>query len=212
VNSFEVGYKGLWLRQRLVVDADFYYNVYRNFIAQVEANIPKGNPSADSVAYYLADRTKQDRYRLWTNSKTVVHNYGASLGLRYAVAGSWVLTGNGSLAQLNRTESGDGFEEAFNTPKWIANAGVSNVNVYRGIGFAINFKYQGQFMWQSSLATGIVPAIRTTDAQASYALKNSGLLFKIGATNLFNQQYYTFVAGPSVGGFYYTSIVWSGLN
>jgi outer membrane receptor protein involved in Fe transport len=209
VNSFEIGYKGLLARQRLVVDADFYYTVYRNFMAQVEANIPKGNPSADSVAYYLADRTKQDRYRLWTNSKTVVHNYGTSLGLRWAVAGSWVLTGNGSLARLDRTESGDGLEEAFNTPQWIANAGVSNINVFRGIGFAVNFKYQSAFLWQSSLATGMVPAIRTVDTQVNYTLKRSGLTLKAGATNLFNTGYYTFVAGPDVGGFYYTTVVWN---
>ncbi len=209
VNSFEIGYKGLLARQRLVVDADFYYTVYRNFMAQVEANIPKGNPAPDSVAYYLADRTKQDRYRLWTNSKTVVHNYGASLGLRWAVAGSWVLTGNGSLARLDRTESGDGLEEAFNTPQWIANAGVSNVNVFRGIGFAINVKYQSAFLWQSSLATGLVPAIRTVDAQVNYALKRTGLTLKAGATNLLNTPYYTFLAGPNVGGFYYTAVVWN---
>ncbi|MDB5241647.1 MAG: TonB-dependent receptor, partial [Spirosoma sp.] len=76
VTSIELGYKGLFFTSKLYVDVDFYYNVYRNFIAQVETNMPKGS-NPDSLAYYLADRSKQDRYRLWTNSKTTVYNYGA---------------------------------------------------------------------------------------------------------------------------------------
>ena len=207
VNSFEIGYKGLWLNQRLYVDADFYYNVYRNFMSQIEANVPKGN-HPDSLAYYLADRTKQDRYRLWTNSKTVVHNYGASLGVRYTIGGSWVIHGNASLAQLDRKESGDGLEEAFNTPKWITNVGISNSNVWQGLGFSVNYKHQSAFLWQSSLATGLVPAINNVDAQVSYRINTLGLGLKLGATNLLNRPYYTFVAGPSVGGFYYTAVVW----
>lgn len=207
INSIELGYKGLLLRQKLYLDADFYYNVYRNFIAQVEANIPRGtNP--DSLAYYLADRTKQDRYRLWTNSKTTVYNYGASLGLRLAFVGNWVASGNASLAKLSRKESGDGLEEAFNTPEWITNVGLANVNVWQGIGFSVHYKHQTSFLWQSSLATGIVPVINNVDAQVSYRINPLKINAKLGATNLLNQPYTTFAAGPSVGGFYYLALTW----
>ncbi|QHW00588.1 TonB-dependent receptor [Spirosoma endbachense] len=209
VNSIEVGYKGLFFTKKLYVDIDFYYNVYRNFIAQVEANIPRGT-NRDSLAYYLADRNQQDRYRLWTNSKTTVYNYGSSLGIRYSAGRNWVLSGNASLARLDRTDQGDGLEEAFNTPKWITNLGVSNTDIWQGIGFSVNYKYQSSFLWQSSLATGTVPAINTFDAQVSYALPNrtfGSLSFKIGATNLLNRPYTTFTAGPAVGGFYYATVV-----
>lgn len=207
VNSFEIGYKGLMINQKLFIDADFYYTIYRNFIAQVEANIPRGtNP--DSLAYYFADRTKQDRYRLWTNSKTTVFNYGASLGLRYAFVGNWVMSGNASLAQLSRTESGDGLEESFNTPKWITNVGLANANLWRGIGFSVNYKHQSSFLWQSSLATGIVPVINNVDAQVSGRINSLKMGVKVGGTNLLNHPYTTFVAGPSVGGFYYLTLTW----
>ncbi|GAB3777071.1 TonB-dependent receptor [Spirosoma horti] len=211
VNSIEVGYKGLFFTKRLYVDVDFYYNVYHNFIAQVEANIPRGkNP--DSLAYYLADRNQQDRYRLWTNSKTTVYNYGSSLGLRYSAGRNWVLSGNVSLARLDRTDQGDGLEEAFNTPKWITNVGLSNTDLWRNIGFSVNYKYQSSFLWQSSLATGMVPAINTFDAQISYTLTkssraNAPLSLKLGGTNLLNRPYTTFTAGPSVGAFYYATVV-----
>ena len=216
VNSFDVGYKGLFLDKKLYIDADFYYNVYRNFIAQIDANTPKGSNS-DSLAYYLANRTTQDRYRLWTNSKTTVYNYGASLGIRYSAGRNWVLSGNASLARLARTDQGDGLEEAFNTPKWIANVGIGNPAIWQNWGVSVNYKYQSSFLWQSSLATGIVPAINTFDAQISYAMprpnrdvgpRTVGPLFiKIGGTNLLNRPYTTFTAGPGVGGFYYAVVV-----
>lgn len=207
VNSFEIGYKGLWFRQRLYVDADFYYSAYRNFIAQVNANVAKGtNP--DSLAYYFSSSTTQDRYRLWTNSQTRVYNYGASAALRYSLTANWSLGGNTSFARLDRAENGDGLESAFNTPQWITNLTVTNGNVWHGIGFSINYKYQSSFLWQSELATGTVPAINTVDAQLSYQLRNAGVLIKVGGTNLQNRSYYTFIGGPAVGGFYYTNLVW----
>ncbi|QJW89854.1 TonB-dependent receptor [Spirosoma taeanense] len=207
VNSFEVGYKGLLFRQRLYVDADFYYTIYRQFIAQVEANIPR-TTNTDSLAYSLADRSRQDRYRLWTNSKTTVYNYGVSLALRYSINGYWSVGGNAALARLDRLESGDGLEEAFNTPQWIANLTVSNANQWQGVGLSVSYKYQSAFLWQSALATGMVPAIHNLDAQANYRLPKMGLSIKLGATNLLNRLYYTFIGGPAVGGFYYTTLIW----
>ncbi|MCY7357526.1 MAG: TonB-dependent receptor [Rudanella sp.] len=204
VNSYETGYKGLLFDKRLLIDLDVYYTRYRNFMAQVEANSPRSN-NPDSLAYYLADHTKQDRYRLWTNSKSVVHTYGSSLGIRYSVGSLWAVSGNASLAQLSRTEQGDGLEEAFNTPRWIANVGLSRTGP---VGFAVNYKYQSTFVWQSSLATGRVPAIHTVDAQVNGRVRS--ITLKLGATNLLNRPYYTFVAGPSVGGFYYVGLTYSG--
>lgn len=211
VNSLELGYKGLFFARKLYIDVDFYYNIYRNFIAQVEANIPRGS-TPDSLAYYLSDRNQQDRYRLWTNSKTRVYNYGSSLGLRYSAGRNWVLSGNASLARLDRTDQGDGLEEAFNTPKWITNVGIANPAVWQYLGFSVQYKYQSAFLWQSSLATGVVPAINTIDAQLSYSLPGPGLSVKLGGTNLLNRPYTTFTAGPSVGGFYYATIQLSVLD
>ena len=207
VNSIELGYRGLLMKDCLFIDVDFYYNVYHNFIAQVEANVPnRANP--DSLAYYLADRSQQTRYRLWTNSKTRVYNYGSSLGLRYSAGRNWVLTGNASLARLDRTDQGDGLEEAFNTPRWIANVGIGNPALLGPLGFSVSYKCQSAFLWQSSLATGTVPAISTFDGQVSYGLPKAGLSVKLGGTNLLNRPYTTFTAGPGVAGFYYLTVVY----
>jgi len=59
-----------------------------------------------------------------------------------------------------------------------------------------------QILWQSSLANGDVPAYSTVDFQPQYII-NKNLNVKIGASNLFNQYYESFIGGHSVGGFYY---------
>lgn len=207
VNSIEVGYKGLLAQKRLFLDTDAYYTVYRNFMAQVNANVPRGN-NPDSLAFYLATANTQDRYRLWTNSQSTVYSYGASLGLRYSLTRNWTLSGNAAYAQLDRAENGDGLESAFNTPRWIVNLGTAHANVWRGVGFAVNFKHQSTFLWQSELASGQVQAINVLDAQVSYQVLKKSLLLKLGGTNLTNRPYYTFIGGPAVGGFYYLNAVW----
>ena len=69
ISSLEFGYRTLLFNENLQLDFDFYYNNYTNLMGQVELNIPKtSNP--DSVAFYLADKKKQDRYRLWTRVLT----------------------------------------------------------------------------------------------------------------------------------------------
>ena len=207
VKSVELGYKGLFVQQRLYVDADVYYSAYQNFIAQVNANVAKGkNP--DSLAYYLSSSTTQNRYRLWTNSQTRVYNYGASLGLRYSLTQTWSVGGNASFAKLDRADNGDGLENSFNTPRWITNLNLSNGSLRQGFGFSVNYKHQDAFLWQSELATGNVSAINTLDAQVSYRFGGLPVLVKVGGTNLMNQPYYTFIGGPAVGGFYYTNLVW----
>lgn len=202
IRSFEIGYKGLWLRRRLFVDVDFYYNRYRDFMAQVEANIPNSTRT-DSLGYIMLDRTKQQRYRLWTNSKTIVRNLGTSVGLRYRTGNGLVLAGNASFAQLDRKEANDGLEDGFNTPKWMTNVSVSHDRLFKRWGAGISYRYQSRFYYQSFLVNGDVPAIHVFDGQLTYAFANQKIDVKLGGTNLFNRYYYSILGGPQVGGFYY---------
>ncbi len=207
VNSIEIGYKGLFFDKRLYLDVDFYYNQYQNFMAQVETNLPlTKSTNLDSLAFAFNDKNKNQRYRLWTNSKTTVFNYGSSIGLRYRTYKDFIISGNASYAQLDSKTNNDGLEESFNTPRWIMNIGVSNRKITERLGFNLNLKWQEAFLWQSSLATGNVPAYSTLDGQITYALPVQKLTFKLGGTNLLNNYYYNFLAGPSVGGFYYLTV------
>ncbi|MFN8344422.1 MAG: TonB-dependent receptor [Spirosomataceae bacterium] len=207
IRSIEVGYKGLFFQKQLFADIDFYYNRYKDFMAQVEANIPNAS-APDSLGYILLDRTKQQRYRLWTNSKTVVRNYGASLGLRYRLPQGWFIAANATYTQLDRKEANDGLEDGFNTPKWMANFSFSHANLFKNIGFGISYKHQSQFYYQSFLVNGNVPAIHVFDGQITFSLPKQKLDFKLGGTNLLNRYYYSILGGPQIGGFYYVTVTY----
>lgn len=203
IRSFELGYRSLWLNDALQFDIDFYFNRYDNFIAQVEMNIPKTS-NTDSIAFYLADKTKQNKYRMWTNSKTIAYNYGSSMGIKYNVYKDFHAIGNVTYAALQRRSSTDGLEDGFNTPQWIYNISVANDKIFRSLGFMVTYRWQSSYYWQSFLVNGNVPAYHTLDAQASFTFDK--MRVKLGGTNILNQYYRSFLGGPSVGGFYYTSV------
>ncbi|WP_299286497.1 TonB-dependent receptor [uncultured Mucilaginibacter sp.] len=206
INSFEIGYKSLFFNQKLKLDLDFYYNKYDNFIAQVEMSTPNtSNP--DSVAINLNDKNKQSRYRVWTNSRSTVYNYGGSLGLSYQFLQQFVFSGNASYAKLQRTDNNDGLEDGFNTPQWITNIAFGGNHLYRSLGFNVSYKWQSSYYSQTFLVNGNVKSYGTVDAQVNYNIIKT-LNLKIGASNLFNHYYYSYLGGPSVGGLYYTTLTY----
>lgn len=217
IRSLELGYKAALLPGgRLLADVDFYYNAYRDFIAQVEAYVPQTStgqplpPSADlnAVATALNTRATQARYRLWTNSQSQVYNYGGSLGLRYELPGGYLAGANTTYTRLARTGSGDGLEDGFNTPRWAYNLSLGNERAFKQFGFGLNYRWQQAYFSQTFLVTGDVPAYHTLDAQLSYAVPAPDLRFKLGASNVLNQYYVSYLGGPSVGGLYYLSVTY----
>lgn len=208
VRSFELGFRGLALKKSLFIDADFYYNAYDNFIAQVEASVPN-TTKTDSIPYYLNDKTKQARYRLWTNSKSRIYTYGASLGLRYRCNEKFSFIGNVTYSKLDRTDDKDGLEDGYNTPQWMVNGTVITENIWKNLGASITGRYQTSFDYVSFLVSGSVPSYWTMDAQVNYNFKKPGIVTKLGATNLLNKPYYSILGGSSVGGLYYISLTYS---
>ncbi|UOE35961.1 TonB-dependent receptor [Hymenobacter monticola] len=218
IRSYEVGYKGVFGDAgQLLLDVDFYYNSYRDFIAQVEAYVPQTaagaalNTGADlnTIATALNARNGQARYRLWTNSQSRVSNYGGSAGLRYEVARGYLLGANTTYTRLDRTENGDGLEDGFNTPRWTYNLSLANENAYRNFGFGLNYRWQKGYYSQTFLVNGTVPAFNTLDAQMSYAVPAAQVRFKLGASNVLNRYYVSYLGGPSVGGLYYLAVTYS---
>jgi iron complex outermembrane receptor protein len=207
MHSFEVGYRTI-VGSRLFIDVDVYYNSYSNFIAQIETSVPNSSDSTQIPAY-LYDKNKQYRYRLWTNSKTVVRNYGAAMDLQYTLSHHYSLWANASYQTLKRTNANDGLEDGFNTPSWIVNGGIRGDKVYKQAGFSVTLKYQNQYYWQSFLVNGNVPAVFNMDAMVHCTFPRQALDIKLGATNLLNHYYYSILGGPQIGGFYYTTVTYS---
>ncbi|MCU0348790.1 MAG: TonB-dependent receptor, partial [Saprospiraceae bacterium] len=205
MRSYELGYRGLFLKKRLFIDIDGYYNFYRNFMAQVEGSIPNTDLQPD-IPTALFSRSTQFRYRLWTNSKTEVKNYGGSVEARYAIGENWVASANFTYATLQRTDRNDGLEDGFNTPEFAGNLGLNARNIAGHWGFGLTSRWQSSFLWQSFLVNGTVPAYHTLDGFVSYTFAQPKLTLKLGGTNLLNNYYTSMLGGPDMGGFYYGTV------
>ncbi|MGC5744909.1 TonB-dependent receptor [Chryseobacterium sp. NFX27] len=209
VTSFEIGYKSALFSSRLVIDWDFYYNVYEGFLGQVEVAVPKNeNIGSDNAVLAMLDRTKQDRYRVYTNSTSKYKSLGTSLGIRYNLVKNYNVNVNVSYNDLVSTNTSDLFITAFNTPKWAVNLSVGNREIIKNIGFTIAARWQDGFLWESPLASGNIPAYYTIDAQATWRIPEIKASVKIGATNLLNRRYLQYAAGPEIGGLYYLAFTY----
>ena len=206
IRSFELGVKSLHINYKLFIDGNFYYNKYTNFMAQVEAYIPKTS-NTDSFPVSLITRSLHDRYRLWTNSQTTVYNYGASLGIRYNLTPQYSVVTNATFAKLDRKETNDGLEDSFNTPNWQFNGTLLGEKLWKNLNASASVHWQQGFVYQSFLVNGNVPAYTTLDGQISYDF--SKIKLKIGGTNLLNTYYYSMLGGVHIGGFYYTTIAYN---
>jgi outer membrane receptor protein involved in Fe transport len=209
VTSFEIGYKSALFNSRLIIDWDFYYNVYEGFLGQVEVAVPKNESiGSDNAVLAMLDRSKQDRYRVYTNSNSKYKSLGTSLGIRYNLVKNYNVNVNISYNDLVSTNTSDLFITAFNTPKWAVNLSVGNREIIKNIGFTVAARWQNSFLWESPLASGNIPAYYTIDAQATWRIPDIKTSVKIGATNLLNRRYYQYAAGPEIGGLYYVAFTY----
>ena len=204
--TWEAGYKGLLLHKKLYVNADVYLSRFSNFIAQVNMNVPNtSNP--DSIPYYLNEKAKQASYRMYSNSKSIIDNYGFSVGANY-VLNTWTVGANTTFAQLKNTENKDGLEDGFNTPEWMLNLAVSKKNIVKALDATVSYKWQMQYYTATFLVNGTTPAYGCVDAQTTFHFPKIMSSIKVGASNLLNKYYVSYLGGPSVGGLYYVTFTY----
>jgi hypothetical protein len=212
INSFEVGYKSVLLNNKLVLDFDAYHNSYKGFLGQVEVSVPtSGKVGSDAAVIDMLTRSRQNRYRVYTNAKNVYNSFGSSLGVTYNFHKKFTVSGNANYNVLSQNPNPDVFLTGFNTPKWVTNLSLSNREIIKNVGFNLVWRWQDDVYWESTLANGQVPAYSTFDAQVNLKLPKLKTTIKLGGTNLFNNRYIQFAAGPTIGALYYTSITVDGL-
>jgi outer membrane receptor protein involved in Fe transport len=212
--SLEVGYKSVLFNNKVVVDIDAYTNKYDGFLGQVEVAVPgtdKVGTDASVTDMLAANRTKQTRYRVFTNAKNTYNNYGSSMGVTYNFYKKFTFSGNINYNNIVTSKASDVFVTAFNTPKWAANLSFGNREVFKNVGFNIVWRWQDAFLWESPLANGTVPAYNIWDGQVTYRLPKIKTSIKVGAANIFNERYIQYAAGPTIGGLFYVAISVDGL-
>lgn len=221
VRSFEIGYKSLIANNKLLIDGYYYNNRFENFIGgQVliqDANFDPNSP-ASALGLNLLSANTRNVFSMPVNRQEIVRSYGWALGLDYQLPKNYTLGGNISFNKLSNADEllEVGFIPSFNTPEYRTNLTFANRNINnKNIGFAIAWRWQDQFVWQSSFVGPVVntqqlsvmPAFSTLDAQVSYKVKSLKSIVKLGAQNLFNSSGYRQAWGnPTVGSMYFVSI------
>ncbi|MBD0296400.1 MAG: TonB-dependent receptor, partial [Flavisolibacter sp.] len=206
INSFEVGYKSVLFDHKLILDFDAYHNRYEGFLGQVEVSVPtSGKVGSDAAVQDMTVRSKQNRYRVYTNAKNIYNSYGSSLGVTYNFYKKFTLSGNVNYNELSKNPNPDIFLTGFNTPNWVTNVSFGNREIVKNVGFNIVWRWQDAVLWESTLANGLVPSYSTVDAQVTVRVPKFKTTVKAGGSNIFNKRFIQFAAGPTIGGLYYVA-------
>ena len=216
INSLEAGYKSSILNNKLVIDFDAYYNVYDGFLGQVDVAVPENNAiqvgtDAAVVDMLASNKSKQTRYRVFTNAKNKYTNYGSALGLSWNFYKTFSISGNINYNDIKKNNTTDIFVTGFNTAKWGTNFAFGNREILRNFGFNIVWKWQDAYVWESPLVNGDVPAFNTVDAQVTLRVPSLKATIKVGGANILNIRYIQYAGGPTIGALYYTAITLDGL-
>ncbi len=198
VSSFELGYKGIVLENKLLIDAYAYYSWYKNFLARQGLGQSRtGNP----MELFSALTTNNISYI--QNSSERVQTYGWGIGIEYKFIKEFMLYGNVYSDALTGVEPG--LVTFFNAPKYRFNIGLRNDNIYKGFGANVVVKWQDNNFYEGTFVTGTLPYFTWVDAQVTYRPPNTKSTFRLGGTNLGNNYYRTGFGSPAVGGLYYFS-------
>lgn len=216
VNTFEVGYKGLFLDGKLLVDAYYYYSRYSDFIAEIDFTqaVPNGLTGAKvsdnaTVRQQIIDGSiPTQRFGFDINADGNVESQGWAVEVDYTLAGGYYVGGNVAFNQLISQNDllSQGFRASYNTPEYRYNLQFGNRKVTDKLGFQVNYRWQQAFLWESSFGVGVIPDFGTLDAQVSYKVPEWKSTLKLGASNILNERYTTSFGNPTLGSIYYFQI------
>jgi outer membrane receptor protein involved in Fe transport len=198
VASWELGYKGV-IADKLLVDAYGFYARYTNFIGlTVLIKDPNITPSG------ITNQSAANTFGLYTNSSTHVNTVGVGLSLDYRLPQGFMAGMNYAYNNISNTSNGQ--QTDFNTPKNKFNISFANYTIAKYYGFNVTYRWQQEYLYQSSFITGMTPAFGTLDAQISMKIPHmTSSIIKIGATNLLNKYYVDAIGNANIGGLYYIS-------
>ena len=204
VRTFELGARTT-VFEKLYLDATYYYSRYQDFIGfnlGVRATIQPQTPPTGVQAFRVA-----------ANARDIVTTQGFSIGANYYFADYYAINGNYSWNVLN-TQTDDPIIPAFNTPEHKYNIGLSGRNVPLGwfdngipsFGFSINYKWVDSFLFEGSPQfTGPIEAYGLLDAQINFGIPSINTTFKLGASNVLDNDVFQVYGGPRIGRLAYLS-------
>jgi outer membrane receptor protein involved in Fe transport len=198
VNSYELGYKGLY-DKKVLLDVYGYYAQYPDLLGRVsviQANT--GNPADLLTGHYTG-------YSVSVNSAQSVYTYGFGLSVDVLLEHNFSVSANISTDHIHNPDST--FTTYFNTPDYRFNIGLSNsgFGYQKRFGFNFQYRWQDSYFTQSDFKQGPVSAFGTLDGQINYKLPAIRSVIKLGATNILDHYYISQYGNPAIGGIYYVS-------
>ena len=218
VSSFEVGYRGQLNNKKITVDISAYYNFFSDFIstelvvAPLYGNVnlsdatDLGSGPIPNAVIALANGDSQV-FQAYTNSDADVESYGVVASVDSKVFGNFDLGVNYTFANFEFDQASDpDFRTEFNTPRHKVKASFGNTDLFKNFGFNVSWRWSDAFFWQASFADGNVPSYNVVDAQVNYRIPKWNWNFKVGASNLLNQEYFTVFGSGFIGAQYFVSL------
>lgn len=205
VTSVEVGYRGKI--DKLVIDFSAYYNNYKDFISQEVVVAPYyGTVGDGSLSVAAIANDDFQAYSAYTNSDVDISSYGASIGLTATFFGGYDLSGSYTYAKQDfDQEANPDFMSNFNTPEHKFKASLGNTDVFENFGFNLAYRFSDDYFWEATFGNGVVPEFHVLDAQLNYRVPSIKSSFKVGATNLLGDEYFTAFGTGFIGSMYYVS-------
>ena len=206
VTAYEVGYRAGF--GKLAFDASAYYNVYEDFIGNKTVVVPFYGVVGDNTLSLLALQSGDNKpFQVYTNSKADIKSYGGSLGITTRIFGNYDLGVNYTYAKFDFDQSSDpDYKAGFNTPENKVKISFGNTALFENFGFGINYRWNDEYLWESSFVDAIVESSSVIDAQINYSVPKWKSMFKIGGSNLGGKEYVSAPGVGSIGSIYYFSL------
>ncbi len=200
VNSFEVGYKGLQMENKLLIDIYAYFGQYKDFLSRISTM-----QTLTGIAADITNPSKRRNISIPVNSSGKVKTYGFGFSADYRLPLNFTVGANLASDVLKDVPSN--IIAYFNAPKYKANFNIGNVGFgpQKRLGASLAYRWQQGFYYQADFANGNLPDVQTLDAQVSLKLPKTKSIIKLGANNLLNQYYYNAIGNSQIGGLYYLS-------
>lgn len=219
VKAFELGYRSQY--KDLKVDLNGYYNIYNNFIGNVNVFAPyygvaQDAPNVPTPAILATDKGAQSVYaisngdyrvyQLYTNTALQIKSLGVGIGLSKRMFGNYDFGVSYNYAQFDFDKAKDpGFEAGFNTPKHRVKASVGNEKLFENFGFNASVRWNNEYLWESAMIDGMISAATVVDAQVNYSVPKIKSQLKLGATNIGSKEYTQVLGAGAIGQQYYIS-------
>lgn len=204
VTAFDVGYRGKVGKVSLDINA--YYNMYDGFISNTRVVSPDGGSVADITGVLALASGNSQAFQLYTNSNADINSYGAVFGLNTKIGGDYRIGVSYTYAKLDFDQASDpDFRAGFNTPENKVKFSIGNPKLFKNFGFNVNARWQDEFLWEATAASGMIDSRTIVDAQINYTMPKWKSVFKLGGANLTGDEYVSSIGGGVVGSQYFIS-------